>query len=195
MFVSDGLNQTERDREILSLVQSWISLKFPTYSMSPAISDLPTRHNYLGNRLPSLQDLSDPLTIPLLFSNYTSSLLDLTKSLQPPRTSPRNPNATKTVSSLIRDSRIGITLPREIKKAPSVNGAQKKLVSLKGHTNAIYCMLCMDGSRLFTGGDDNLIKVWDVKTGWLLKTIRYFNSIDGAIDTCIVSGLRVRYCF
>jgi WD40 repeat protein len=185
---------TERDRELLSLVQSWLEVKYPDYSINPAKSDLPTRYNYLGNRLPSLQALSNPLTLPLLLSNFTDSLLHLPTSLQPRPQSPKKANEKDIVSALIRSTRIGISSPREIKIAPSVNGAQRKLVSLKGHTSAIYCcMLCKFGRRLFTGGDDNLIKVWDVKTGWLLKTIRSFNSIAGAVDSGCVSELRVRY--
>jgi WD40 repeat protein len=33
------------------------------------------------------------------------------------------------------------------------------------------------GNRIFTGGDDNLVKVWCADTGWLLHTIRAHQTI------------------
>ena len=45
--------------------------------------------------------------------------------------------------------------------------------SIRGHRDVVYCALfgrC--GSRLATGSDDCLVKVWDARTGRLLATCR-----------------------
>ncbi|KAF7728449.1 Bromodomain and WD repeat-containing protein 3 [Apophysomyces ossiformis] len=49
----------------------------------------------------------------------------------------------------------------------------RKRVTLSGHRNAVYC-LAFDKTnrRLFTGSDDFLVKVWCVRTGYLIHTIR-----------------------
>lgn len=44
---------------------------------------------------------------------------------------------------------------------------------LMGHLSSVYCV-CFDqtGQFIFTGADDHLIKIWDARTGRLLKTLR-----------------------
>lgn len=47
------------------------------------------------------------------------------------------------------------------------------LKSIKGHSNASYCVIFdKSGDRIITGSDDRLIKVWSAKTGLLLATLR-----------------------
>ncbi|TPX35322.1 hypothetical protein SmJEL517_g02195, partial [Synchytrium microbalum] len=49
----------------------------------------------------------------------------------------------------------------------------KKLISVKGHLVAVYsCLFDRSGKRIFTGGDDQLVKVWCAETGWLIHSIR-----------------------
>ncbi|TPX47381.1 hypothetical protein SeMB42_g03341 [Synchytrium endobioticum] len=49
----------------------------------------------------------------------------------------------------------------------------RKLISVKGHLVPVYsCLFDRSGLRFFTGGDDQLVKVWDTETGWLVHTIR-----------------------
>ncbi|CAO3612225.1 unnamed protein product [Cunninghamella blakesleeana] len=49
----------------------------------------------------------------------------------------------------------------------------KERVTIHGHRNAVFC-LAFDKTnrRLFTGSDDYLVKVWCVRTGYLIHTIR-----------------------
>ncbi|KAH3759500.1 PH-interacting protein [Pelomyxa schiedti] len=57
----------------------------------------------------------------------------------------------------------------------------KKLISFCGHRAPIYCLKfdpC--GTRIFTGADDFLIKVWNVSTGSLVKSLR--GHIDVILD-------------
>ena len=44
---------------------------------------------------------------------------------------------------------------------------------LEGHTSAAFCV-CFDpsGERCFTGADDHLVKVWDTRTCYALRTLR-----------------------
>lgn len=44
---------------------------------------------------------------------------------------------------------------------------------LMGHLSSVYCV-CFDqtGQFIFTGADDHLIKIWDARSGRLLKTLR-----------------------
>ena len=43
----------------------------------------------------------------------------------------------------------------------------------EGHTSSAFC-LCFDpnGERLYTGADDHLVKVWDARSGYLVRTLR-----------------------
>ncbi|KAH6576981.1 hypothetical protein BASA61_009287 [Batrachochytrium salamandrivorans] len=48
-----------------------------------------------------------------------------------------------------------------------------KLISLRGHLAPVYSVIFdCTGTRLVTGGDDALVKVWSVESGWLMETIR-----------------------
>eukprot|EP00871_Galdieria_phlegrea_P005657 jgi/Galph1/6092/GphlegSOOS_G4662.1 len=50
----------------------------------------------------------------------------------------------------------------------------KKLKTLVGHTEPIYCITFDSSSRyLITGADDNLVKIWSVETGYLQFTLKY----------------------
>ncbi|KAL2918886.1 hypothetical protein HK105_201720 [Polyrhizophydium stewartii] len=52
-------------------------------------------------------------------------------------------------------------------------GTRSQAISLRGHLAPIYSVIFdHTGSRLVTGGDDALVKVWDMRTGWLMETIR-----------------------
>ncbi|NEP14319.1 MAG: hypothetical protein F6K14_29815, partial [Symploca sp. SIO2C1] len=69
--------------------------------------------------------------------------------------------------------------------------------SLEGHTTASALAMSADGKILVSGGEDKAIKVWDLQTGELRKTLQ---SDSGAINTLaiasdgktIVSGSRDR---
>ena len=42
-----------------------------------------------------------------------------------------------------------------------------------GHRKAAYCCLFdRSGTRVVTGSDDHLVKIWDVRMGRLLATLR-----------------------
>jgi WD40 repeat protein len=45
--------------------------------------------------------------------------------------------------------------------------------TLQGHANTVRSVcVSADGSRLFSGSDDNTIKVWDVATGACVQTLQ-----------------------
>ena len=55
----------------------------------------------------------------------------------------------------------------------NIIGAYKQLCSTIGHIAPIYCTLIdYTSSRLFTGSDDHIIKIWHLQTGRLLKSLR-----------------------
>ncbi|KAI9204234.1 uncharacterized protein BJ171DRAFT_506662 [Polychytrium aggregatum] len=48
-----------------------------------------------------------------------------------------------------------------------------RLRSICGHTGAIFCLAFdQTGTRFVTGGDDNLVKIWCSKSGWLIRSLR-----------------------
>jgi WD40 repeat protein len=52
------------------------------------------------------------------------------------------------------------------------------LCKIKGHSSAIFSVVFdSTGNRFFTGADDNLVKVWCAKTGYLIHTIRAHQTI------------------
>ncbi|KAJ3397555.1 Bromodomain and WD repeat-containing protein 3 [Lobulomyces angularis] len=72
----------------------------------------------------------------------------------------------------LRSKKLGVP-SNQFTNITSINAKYKKLASMRGHTNAVYCCTFDKiGSKFVTGGDDNLIKIWCSKSGWLLRTIR-----------------------
>lgn len=60
------------------------------------------------------------------------------------------------------------------------------MFAIQGHIQPIYCALFdRTGSRIITGSDDFLVKVWNADTGWLIHTLRGHTSVivDIAINT------------
>ncbi|KAI9283252.1 hypothetical protein BY458DRAFT_467512 [Sporodiniella umbellata] len=54
----------------------------------------------------------------------------------------------------------------------------RELVTISGHRNPVYCVAFDNTNRrLFTGSDDFLVKVWCVRTGYLVHTIRGHQNI------------------
>ena len=57
-----------------------------------------------------------------------------------------------------------------IKVTSAVSG--EVLMELRGHEGAVNCVhASKDGTRLVSGGDDQTVRVWDVKTGKLVSTM------------------------
>lgn len=51
-------------------------------------------------------------------------------------------------------------------------------MTISGHRNPVYCVAFdKTNRRLFTGSDDFLVKVWCVRTGYLIHTIRGHQNI------------------
>ena len=69
-------------------------------------------------------------------------------------------------------------------------------MELRGHEGAVNCVhASKDGTRLVSGGDDQTVRVWDVKTGKLVSTMSGHD--DRVLSVCfspdgkkIASGAR-----
>ncbi|ORX41926.1 WD40 repeat-like protein, partial [Piromyces finnis] len=49
----------------------------------------------------------------------------------------------------------------------------EKLVEVKGHNSETFCLLIdRIGKRFITGGDDGIVKIWCMETGWLIYSLR-----------------------
>ncbi|KAG1466186.1 hypothetical protein G6F56_004740 [Rhizopus delemar] len=60
----------------------------------------------------------------------------------------------------------------------SLSTFYRELVTISGHRNPVYCVAFDNTNRrLFTGSDDFLVKVWCVRTGYLIHTIRGHQNI------------------
>ncbi|KAG0758032.1 hypothetical protein G6F57_010467 [Rhizopus arrhizus] len=60
----------------------------------------------------------------------------------------------------------------------SLSTFYRELVTISGHRNPVYCVAFdKTNRRLFTGSDDFLVKVWCVRTGYLIHTIRGHQNI------------------
>lgn len=48
-----------------------------------------------------------------------------------------------------------------------------RMFAIQGHIQPIYCALFdRTGTRIITGSDDFLVKIWNADTGWLIHTLR-----------------------
>ncbi|KAI8059122.1 hypothetical protein BC940DRAFT_372111 [Gongronella butleri] len=93
--------------------------------------------------------------------------------------------AALTLDRLMDAREMGVSLPWPIQTQGQFSTYYKERVTLRGHRHPVFC-LAFDKTnrRLFTGSDDYLVKVWCVRTGFLIYTIRgHYNVItDIAIN-------------
>jgi len=86
--------------------------------------------------------------------------------------------------------RLSICLEHQIDLDPDGKGQ----ITVKGHTGSVCAVaFSNDGARLATGGDDNLVKVWDAYTGEELLSLkgheRTVNRVAFSLDDmCMVSA-------
>jgi len=65
------------------------------------------------------------------------------------------------------------TVPRLTAPPTLLCGALRRHRVLRGHRDAVYCAIfSASGSRVITGSDDYLVKIWNAHTGMLLHTCR-----------------------
>jgi WD40 repeat protein len=60
------------------------------------------------------------------------------------------------------------------------------MFAVQGHIQPIYCCIFdRTGTRIITGSDDFLVKIWNADTGWLIHTLRGHSSVivDIAVNT------------
>ncbi|KAI8809768.1 hypothetical protein BJ742DRAFT_803620 [Cladochytrium replicatum] len=86
----------------------------------------------------------------------------------------------------------GLPKARKQPRMVSYLSHAQRLVTVKGHTNAIYCLLFDRlGRRFFTGGDDNIVRVWDAHTGWLVHTLRGHRSILPSQEAPVILDITI----
>ncbi len=59
--------------------------------------------------------------------------------------------------------------------------------TLQGHNNSVFS-LALDGQRLFSGSDDNTIKIWDLNTNTCTATLQGHN---GSVESLALDGQRL----
>ncbi len=74
-------------------------------------------------------------------------------------------------------------------KASGENSKLLEFVTQSGHSGAIYeIAFSPDGVLLATGSSDGNIKLWDVSTGWLIRTLEQGNNVY-SVDFCPSGGI------
>ena len=83
------------------------------------------------------------------------------------------------VASGGHDGRILLWNPKEVKpvdlekRIAGVTESQNPYIELGGHAAPVTCVrFSPDGGRLLSAGDDNVVHIWDVAAGKLIKTLR-----------------------
>ena len=63
---------------------------------------------------------------------------------------------------------------------------------LKGHTSYVSCLLALSDGTLASGGNDKAIRIWNIREGRAIKTLRIhnggFNCLTLFPDGKLVSG-------
>jgi WD40 repeat protein len=60
-----------------------------------------------------------------------------------------------------------------------IGSRYQKLITVHGHLSPVYCIVFdRPGERFVTGGDDNIVKIWCAKTGWLIHTLRPHQTLN-----------------
>ncbi|CEJ00127.1 hypothetical protein RMCBS344292_14193 [Rhizopus microsporus] len=73
---------------------------------------------------------------------------------------------------------LGVKAFKKNQVPTSLSTFYRELVTISGHRNPVYCVAFdKTNRRLFTGSDDFLVKVWCVRTGYLIHTIRGHQNI------------------
>lgn len=76
--------------------------------------------------------------------------------------------------------------PRQTTKAQPAAGHWRLKLTLRGHTGAVYSAAFFpDGMRAATSGDDGSIRIWNVRTGRLLRKIE---RLGGTVSDVAVSS-------
>jgi WD40 repeat protein len=71
-----------------------------------------------------------------------------------------------------------------IYKTPRFRDEAKEELGWKGHTSLVRCaVFSPDGDKLATGGDDKMLKVWDVKSGKELARFPHPGSVTAVVVT------------
>ncbi|GBG59276.1 hypothetical protein CBR_g32291 [Chara braunii] len=129
--------------------------------------------------------------VPTLLGTHTFSLLDSEKSVEAGIPKPRVPvfrfphsHASIQHALMLRENGGGFA--RFCNRLPSVKAASyalapptvlvdriQILTKHRGHRNAVYCALFdRTGQYIITGSDDRLVKIWEVNSGFLLRSCR-----------------------
>ncbi|KAI8370578.1 uncharacterized protein BYT42DRAFT_538143 [Radiomyces spectabilis] len=141
----------------------------------------------LGKFLAHFRDTGDPKVLRVSALRHgDQSLLTMLSAFVPHEEYARSNYLTMSKRELSKLSVHRMLIARELgakimRTGPSptfLSTCYKERVTISGHRNPVFCLAFDRTSRrLFTGSDDFLVKVWCVRTGYLIYTIRGHQSV------------------
>lgn len=176
----------ELQREVNFLVLHHLSLIPAVASLVPALhaalehsAQLPMQYTWDGHSTAascaSLAALLPPEHLVGLLHNSlagSSSLLDARLLRETGGGGPIG-RIESFVQQLRRQQTSGSGVARLGVQPPFLPGRFARLFSAQGHRDAVYCCVFdRSGTRLVSGSDDALVKIWSTDTGFLLATLR-----------------------
>ncbi|KAL5036390.1 hypothetical protein BDV3_005082 [Batrachochytrium dendrobatidis] len=69
-----------------------------------------------------------------------------------------------------------------------------KSITFRGHLAPVYSVIFdRTGTRLVTGGDDSLVKVWSIESGWLMETLRGHQTYLPTNERVVIIDIAIDY--
>ncbi|KAI8989487.1 hypothetical protein BDB01DRAFT_848660 [Pilobolus umbonatus] len=184
-------NDLKKHRELLPHTITYEGKKVPM-TMDRLSREYPGISKYylldlLQRFLDHFKDTGDPkkLRVNALRHGDNSLLTMLSAFVSHPETECSNylcmnqPQLEKlSIHRLLIAREMGANILKKNQMPTAISTCYRERVTISGHRNPVYCVVFdKTNRRLFTGSDDFLVKVWCVRTGYLIHTIRGHQNI------------------